>query len=66
MLYIYIYIKSNILDLMFCTNELINSISISDTFISDHCMIIDEIYIPVSFNPLSNAILTNLAELYFL
>ena len=31
--------KSTILDLIFCPNDLINTISISDTFISDHRMI---------------------------
>ena len=39
--------KSNILDLIFCPNELINSIVVSDTFISDHRMITVETNIPV-------------------
>ena len=53
--------KSNILDLIFCPNELINSIVVSDTFISDHRMITVETNIPVYgvepkkiFNPPSN------------
>ena len=53
--------KSNILDLILCPNELINSIVISDTFISDHRMITVETNIPVHgvapkqiFNPPSN------------
>ena len=54
-------IKSNILDLIFCPNELINTIVVSDAFISDHRMIIVETNIPVHgvapkqiFNPPSN------------
>ena len=39
--------KSNILDLIFCPIELINSISIFDTFISDHRIITVETHIPV-------------------
>ena len=39
--------KSNILDLIFCPSELINTISVSDTFISDHRMITVETNIPV-------------------
>ena len=53
--------KSNILDLIFCPNELINSIVVSDTFISYHQMITVETNIPVHgvapkqiFNPPSN------------
>ena len=53
--------KSYILDLTFCPNELINSIVVSDTFISDHRMITVETNIPVYgvalkqiFNPPSN------------
>ena len=53
--------KYNILDLIFCPNELINSIVVSDTFISDHRMITVETNIPVHdvapkqiFNPPSN------------
>ena len=53
--------KSNILDLIFCPNELIDSIVVSDTFISDHRMITVETNIPVHdvapkqiFNPPSN------------
>ena len=50
--------KSNILDLIFCPNDLINTISISDTFISDHRMITVDTFIPIQccvpnqiFNP---------------
>ena len=50
--------KPNILDLIFCPNDLINTISISDTFISDHQMIPVNTFIPVQccvpnqiFNP---------------
>ena len=39
--------KSNILDFIFCPNELINTIVVSDTFISDHRMITVETNIPV-------------------
>ena len=39
--------KSNILNLIFCPNELINSIVASDTFISNHRMISVETNIPV-------------------
>ena len=39
--------KSNILDLFFCPNELINTIVVSDSFISDHRMITVETNIPV-------------------
>ena len=39
--------KSNILDLIFCSNELINTLVVSDTFISDHRMITVETNIPV-------------------
>ena len=39
--------KSNILDLIFCPNELIYTIVASDTFISDHRMITMETNIPV-------------------
>ena len=53
--------KSNILDYFFCPNELIKPIVISDTFISDHRIIIVETNIPVHgvapkqiFNPPSN------------
>ena len=53
--------KFNILDLIFCPNELMNSIVVSDTFISDHRMITVETNIPVHgvapkqiFNPPSN------------
>ena len=53
--------KSNIMDLIFCPNELINFIVVSDTFISDHRMITVETNIPVHdvapkqiFNPPSN------------
>ena len=60
--------KYNILDFIFCPGELINTISISDTFISDHRMDTDETYIPVQWlapiqliNPPSN----NLANLDF-
>ena len=60
--------KSNILDLIFCPNELINSIVVSDTFISDHRMITVETNIPVHgvepehiFNPPSN----QFAVIYF-
>ena len=53
--------KFNILDIIFCPNELINSIVVSDTFISDHRMITVDTNIPVHdvapkqiFNPPSN------------
>ena len=53
--------KSNIIDLIFCPNELINSIVVSNTFISDHRMITVETTISVHcvapkqiFNPPSN------------
>ena len=53
--------KSNILYLIFCPDELINSIVASDTFISDRQMITVETNIPVHgvapkqiFNPPSN------------
>ena len=39
--------KSNILDLIFCPNKLINSIVVSDTFISDHRIITVETNLPV-------------------
>ena len=39
--------KYNILDLIFCPSELINTISVSDTFISDHRTITVEKNIPV-------------------
>ena len=40
--------NSNILDLIFSPNDLINSIDICDTFISDHRMLTVETYIPMS------------------
>ena len=53
--------KFNILDLIFCPSELINTIVVSDTFISDHRMITVKTNIPVHcvaskqiFNPPSN------------
>ena len=53
--------KSNILDLIFCPSKLINTIVVSDTFISDHRMITVDTSIPVHgvapkqiFNPPSN------------
>ena len=39
--------NSNILDLIFSPNNLINSIDICDTFISDHCMLTVETNIPM-------------------
>ena len=55
--------KYNILDLICCPNELINTIVVYDTFISDHRMITVETNIPINgvapkqiFNPPSNKI----------
>ena len=52
--------KTDISNLFFCPNELINSIVVSDTFISDHRMITVETNIPVHdvaskqiFNPIN-------------
>ena len=41
--------KKNILDLVFCNNELIDGIDICDTFISDHCLLTVTTFIPVCF-----------------
>ena len=41
--------KNNILDLVFCNSELIDSIDICDTFISDHCLLTINTFIPVCF-----------------
>ena len=42
--------KNNILDLVFCNSELIDSIDICDTFISDHCLLTVNTSIPVCFS----------------
>ena len=42
--------KNNILDLVFCNSELIDSIDISDTFISDHCLLTVNTSVPVCFS----------------
>ena len=39
--------KSNVLDLIFCSDELIKSVDVSECSISDHCLIKTETYIPV-------------------
>ena len=39
--------KSNVLDLIFCSDELIKSIDVSECSFSDHCLIKTETYIPV-------------------
>ena len=44
--------KSNVLDLMFCSDELIKSVDVSERFFSDHCLIKTETYIPV--DPITN------------
>ena len=60
--------KSNILDLIFCPSELSNTISVSDTFVSDHRMITVETNIPVHCvapKPLLNPLSNNFANLDF-
>ena len=47
---IYLHGKNNILDLVFCISELIDSIDICDTFISDHCLVTVNTSIPVCFS----------------
>ena len=42
--------KNNILDLVFCNSELIDSIDICDTFISDHCLLTVNTSVPVCFS----------------
>ena len=37
------------MDLVFCNSELIDSIDICDTFISDHCLLTVTTFIPVCF-----------------
>ena len=39
--------KSNVLDLIFCSDELIKSVDVSECSFSDHCLIKTETYIPV-------------------
>ena len=39
--------KSNVLDLIFCSDELIKSVDVSECYFSDHCLIKTETYIPV-------------------
>ena len=39
--------KSNVLDLIFCSDEFIKSVDVSECFFSDHCLIKTETYIPV-------------------
>ena len=38
--------KSNVLDLIFCSDELIKSVNVSECSLSDQCLIKTEIYIP--------------------
>ena len=38
--------KSNVLDLIFCSDELIKSVNVSECFFSDQCLIKTETYIP--------------------
>ena len=45
--------KNGILDLVFCNSELIDSIDICDTFISDHCLLTVNTSIPVCFTKYS-------------
>ena len=61
-----IYLQGkNILDLVFCISELIDSIDICDTFISDHCLLtveLDRSFIyaaPCEWNKLSECIRTS-------
>ena len=42
--------KNNILDLVFCNREMIDSIDICDTVISDHCLLTVNTSIPVCFS----------------
>ena len=39
--------KSNVLNLIFCSDELIKSVDVSECSFSDHCLIKTETYIPV-------------------
>ena len=39
--------KSNVLDLIFCSDEIIKSVDVSECSFSDHCLIKTETYIPV-------------------
>ena len=39
--------KSSVLDLIFCSDELIKSVDVSECSFSDHCLIKTETYIPV-------------------
>jgi len=43
--------KLNILDLIFCSDNLLNTISISDTSLSDHRLIYSETCLPVPISP---------------
>ena len=43
------YKEKNILDLVFCNSELIDSIDICDTFICDHCLLTVNTSLPVCF-----------------
>ena len=67
--------KSNVVDLIFCPNEFINTIVVSHTFISDHRMITVETNIPVhvhvhlnrySIHPLINLLFLILTKLNIL
>ena len=42
--------KNNILDLVFCNSELIDSIDICKTFTSDHCLLTVNTSVPVCFS----------------
>ena len=60
--------KSNIIDLIFCPNDLINTISISDTFISDHQMITVDTFVHIQWyvpNQISNPPISKFANLAF-
>ena len=60
--------KSNVIDLIFCPNDLINTISISDTFISDHRMITVDAFIHIQCcvpNQISNTPISKFANLDF-
>ena len=39
--------NQNVLDLIFCSDEIINSISVSDTYLSDHRLILAETCLPI-------------------
>ena len=50
------YKENNILDLVFCKSDLIDSIAICDTFISDHCLLTFNTLIPVCFTNYYNIV----------